>query len=259
MEKIIAMIGCAVSLASIAVAIASYRYSRAKGAQKADETEMLRAPLLWGIGYKPTGHEKNRFLEGQDITPGFRAFSLDRRTVLMQGEKEKGLSKYSLYFNTVQSREETSVVKMIAEGTLKLKNLGYDMTSYEIERITIELANKMKFDLQPELKMGIPAHNELHMADSEVEIFMSFLFCKDGQFSMFDYEQAKKGWGVLEDINLINTYIPDALYCNKWREITVIGITSNIHNERYRQDIRWTIKDGVITTSSHLLERVKEK
>jgi len=115
---------------------------------------------------------------------------------------------------------------LIAEGNLKIKNLGFKITSFEIKKMTIELANGITFDLQPE-----PSHNKLYMADDEVEIFLSFQFCGNNDYSIFDYDQVKKGWGLLTDVNLINTYIPSSLYCNKWREITVIGVSSNIHNE----------------------------
>jgi len=103
-ETIIGIVGCVINvigLLSIVVAIASLRHSKAEGVQKAEETELMRAPLLWGIEYLSTGHEKNQFLQGYDEEPKYRTFSLDRRTVLIQGEEEKGISKYSLFLNAL--------------------------------------------------------------------------------------------------------------------------------------------------------------
>jgi len=257
MEKIIAIIGCVVSLASIAVAIASYRYSKAKGARKADETEMLRAPLLQISSYAINGREYELKRPQDSGKPHAQQFSLDRRT-FVQMDTKKESSYYSFYMNTTRSNAENDV-ELLAIGTLHIKNVGYWMASFEVEKVDITLLNGKYIVLLPRQVENKPVHNVLNMADETVEIFVSFRLLKEGDYRVFKYDADWERKRQAAGDNLLNVYMPGELSCDLWEMITITCITCNMHNEHYRQEFNMINTDGVITASSRLLERVKEK
>ena len=238
----------AIGLISIVVAIISFRYDKKK-------EEMLRAPLLQVASYTVNEFGFELLYPQDSGKPDSEQFSLDRRTFLLPNTQEK-LQSYSFYMNVTRSSSEDAA-EIIALGTMCLRNAGYDMASFELEKVDILFLNGKTLVLSPRQVGGGPVHNILNMTEEAIDIMVSYRVAKKCDHSLFkdniDWNRKKELVGE----NVLNTYLPGELSCDLWKRITLTCVTCNMHNERYRQEFDMVNTDGVITTSSRLLERVK--
>jgi hypothetical protein len=162
--------------------------------------------------------------------------------------------------NTLQSSGEDDA-ELLALGTLQITNVGHRMLSVEVEAVKIDFLNGNDLTLYPSQANGGATHYILNTTDEVIEMLVSYRIPKDGDRRMFKYELLESQWEQKRQVtgeNMLNVHIPGMLVCDLWKTITIRLVTCNIHNELYRQDIRLDNTDNVITTSSRLLERVKE-
>lgn len=133
-----------------------------------------------------------------------------------------------------------------------MKNVGYPLISFEVKLITIHFKGKDDLVLNP------GKHNRLteYIGKNEsLDILVSAVYDVDSNYSLFDEEQIKKGEFTKQKLaetkgKIMNIYLADN--ANRFDNITITAVTTNIYNYTYHQKIELKETDGVIHTTTIL-------
>ena len=236
------------------------RYRESREEQR-DKEKMLRAPLLVMSNYR---FEKRKYEFVEENSPPQGHFTFDRRAFkYLIGSGKKKTEAVTPYYSLFLDLTKTGYLKLMRHvgfGVATLKNIGYDMQSIGITKIEVFKGSELIFSLSP------TEHNRIFLdlaKTNRMDVKMSFVteLNRLGNCELFDVkkmysETFVNSKAISTGGNLLNTYFREM--ADLWTDIHFHIITTNVHNEQYKQTTHFFIRNHVYYSESKLAEPMKD-